>query len=89
MFAVLSTYRLDGDLSCAFVASALVFENNLEVAHVVHRARGDEKCRVSAVKADQATFRGLDLFPVEIPDAFQAHEFGLCAGYSKDDVVEV
>ena len=55
MFAVLGTYRLDGDLSCAFVASALVLENNLEVAHVVHGARGDEKGGVGAVKADQAT----------------------------------
>ena len=55
MFAVLdSTYRLDGDLSCAFVASALVLENNLEVAHVVHGAGGDEQGGVGAVEADQA-----------------------------------
>lgn len=57
MFAVLGTYRLDGDLSCAFVASALVLENNLEVAHVVHGAGGDEKGGVGAVKADQAPLR--------------------------------
>ena len=54
MFAVLGTYRLDGDLSCAFVASALVLENNLEVAHVVHGAGGDEKSGICAVEADQA-----------------------------------
>jgi len=47
-------FRLDGDLSCAFVASALVLENNLEVAHVVHGAGGDEQGGVGAVEADQA-----------------------------------
>ena len=55
MFAVLSTYRLDGDLSCAFVAPALVLENHLEVSHVFHGAGGDEEGGVGAVEADHAT----------------------------------
>ena len=54
MFAVLSTYRLDGDLSCAFVAPALVLEDNLEVSHVFHGAGGDEEGGVGAVEADHA-----------------------------------
>ena len=67
MFAVLGTYRLDGDLSCAFVASALVLENNLEVTHVVHRAGGDEKGGVGAVEADQAALGRLNLLPIKVP----------------------
>ena len=67
MFAVLGTYRLDGDLSCAFVASALVLENNLEVAHVVHGAGGDEKGGVCAVEADQAALWRLKLLPIKVP----------------------
>ena len=54
MFAVLSTYRLDGDLSCAFVAPALVLENHLVVSHVLHGAGGDEEGGVGAVEADHA-----------------------------------
>ena len=54
MFAVLSTYRLDGDLSCAFVTAALVLEDHLEVSHVFHGAGGDEEGGVGAVEADHA-----------------------------------